>query len=351
MMLYDIQANKSASSVDTRLISRSGFKVDVTSSSGLGLRDEKTPLSEGVSSHQAALDLSAAQAFVLFDWFLTFTCDQSSHPGIKHLHAHKTSKNWTRYVHNYNFMSRDSMRDVDRSFELAYVCVMNRCWMEVRKFLLEFIIFTKAKVLGEDVSEAFFRDEYQEDSGNVSHIHGIVGLKNEDMDDETMKRTIYELQSSAVCDMLPAEKIQDYMNKGLIKNVYDWQRYKAKASVVLRHICNNRCQMRIGEGEGPENFVCRKPNVVRDSETPRYHEFKPIKYDFCDQTRQILTASGLWTEPTAEHPNGVITSKYLKPTRHYGAVYPGEWNCLERVCDGKYCETLLFMSCRSNVQH
>ena len=110
MMLYDIQANKSASSVDTRLISRSGFKVDVTSSSGLGLRDEKTPLSEGVSSHQAALDLSAAQAFAPFDWFLTFTCNQSSHPGIKHLHAHKASKNWTKYVRNYNLMSSDSFQ-------------------------------------------------------------------------------------------------------------------------------------------------------------------------------------------------------------------------------------------------
>ena len=49
--------------------------MDVTSSFRLGLWDEKTLLSEGVSSHQGALDLSAAQAFVLFDWFLTFTCD------------------------------------------------------------------------------------------------------------------------------------------------------------------------------------------------------------------------------------------------------------------------------------
>ena len=32
------------------------------------------------------------------------------------------------------------------------------------------------------------------------------------------------------------------------------------ASVVLPHICNQRCQKRIGPGSGPENFICRKPN-------------------------------------------------------------------------------------------
>ena len=44
-------------------------------------RVEESPLSKGVSSLQAALDLATAQRFLDFDLFLTFTCNQSTHPG------------------------------------------------------------------------------------------------------------------------------------------------------------------------------------------------------------------------------------------------------------------------------
>jgi hypothetical protein len=50
---------------------------------------EQNDLSEIVDSHQAALDLAAAMPRVKFDPFLTFTCNQQLHPGVKHLHKFK----------------------------------------------------------------------------------------------------------------------------------------------------------------------------------------------------------------------------------------------------------------------
>jgi hypothetical protein len=56
----------------------------------MSLRDkEQNDLSESVDSHQAALDLAAAMPHVKFDPFLTFTCNQQLHPGVKHLHKFK----------------------------------------------------------------------------------------------------------------------------------------------------------------------------------------------------------------------------------------------------------------------
>ena len=63
--LYDVQGNGALSNVDSRLIIRHGFKVDLTSRYGLAVRDKKqTDLTESVDSHQAALDLAGSQPYV-----------------------------------------------------------------------------------------------------------------------------------------------------------------------------------------------------------------------------------------------------------------------------------------------
>ena len=193
--LYDNQANKSASGQDSRVINRTGFTVDVTSTSGLGIRQENNPLHEGVSSHQAAMDLAASQTYVESDLFLTLTCNQSTHPGIKHLHDHKTSKRWTEFIPKYDACGSSDQNCIDRSFELAYYSVLNRCWLEVSKLLLEYIIYSKTSATGE-VENAFFRLEYQKDKGNLCHIHGILALKKDDPTEEWLEKNIYDLQVS-----------------------------------------------------------------------------------------------------------------------------------------------------------
>ena len=71
-------------------------------------------LTESVDSHQAALGLGATAAFLKFDWFLTFTCNQAMHPGIEHLHEFKQIRERVNCIlsgfFNYNEMS-DSKKD------------------------------------------------------------------------------------------------------------------------------------------------------------------------------------------------------------------------------------------------
>ena len=71
---YDMQANKVAGDIDSRLINRSGLRVDVKNKDGFTVRDKDVShLSESIDSHQAALDLVGIQPFFQFDWFFTFT--------------------------------------------------------------------------------------------------------------------------------------------------------------------------------------------------------------------------------------------------------------------------------------
>ncbi len=71
---------------------RHGFVVDLLSPHGMSARDkDRTNLSKVLDSRQAALNLAGAQPYVKFDLFLTFTCNQKCHPGVKHLHEWKES--------------------------------------------------------------------------------------------------------------------------------------------------------------------------------------------------------------------------------------------------------------------
>ena len=153
---YDVQANKVAGGIDSWLISRSGFMVDVKSRNGLSIRDkDASPLCQSIDSHQAALDLAGTQHFLQFDWFLTFTPNQKLHPGLSHLYRHKEGMEWTKNIPEYATMPRYFQEEVKRSFEMAYGSVMGRCWMEVRKLWLEHITFSTSSIIGK-VAHVFF---------------------------------------------------------------------------------------------------------------------------------------------------------------------------------------------------
>ena len=65
-----------------------GFGVDSKSACGMPVRDkEHTNLSESVDSRKMVMNLSTAQKYVKFTWFLTITCNQKEHPGLAHIHA------------------------------------------------------------------------------------------------------------------------------------------------------------------------------------------------------------------------------------------------------------------------
>ncbi len=160
---YDLQGNRAGSSLDSRQVARQGFRVSTSSSEGLELgRGKESNLQESVDSSQAAIDLAAASQILRFDLFLTLTCNQSQHPGIRHLFEWKQSMQWTKMVHNWNYLSEAERNDVCRSFEMAYMSVVSRSWLEVRKLLLQFIEKSTSTVLGR-VVPVYWRDEFQEE--------------------------------------------------------------------------------------------------------------------------------------------------------------------------------------------
>ena len=190
---------------------------------------------------------------------------------------------------------------------------------------LEYITFSTTSFLGREQLHVFMRDEYQENSGNLSHIHGLIALKKKDLEsNEELRDHVCSLQRNDVCSLLPPDEMQDFIAKGLFKDERDWVTCVAVADEVLTHYkCDKRCQIRIGDGDGPENFRCRKKHPVRDSENPLHDDFIPINYKYTTECLEILEEIDLWEPPSPGAPLGTYKHKVLRPTRHMGVVHPG----------------------------
>ena len=114
----------------------------------------------------------------------------------------------------------------------------------------------------------------QEKSGNIAHIHGLIGLKRSDLERTSpvlarkLRDHICSLQKNCVGDLFPLTVINEYIDKGLFRDEQDWVTCTAQGQEVLTHKCDERCKICIGDGDGLENFCCRKKHPVHDSIDP-----------------------------------------------------------------------------------
>ncbi len=318
---YDRQANRAASSHHSSQIARHGFRVSNTSNEGLEIGSGADgSLHESVDSSQMAINLAAASKTIQFDLFLTFTCNQSMHPGIRHLFDWKKSEGWTKQFPDWKYLSAAEREEVSKSFEMAYMSVVSRSWMEVRKLLLQFLIKSSSTILGK-VLPAFFRDEYQEESGNLSHIHGLLGLFRRDMDVKEFRDFVCSLQRSAICDLITGDEVKGYIEEGLLKDVQDFKDYTDLADQILVHSCSSgRCLVRQGDSGTPDDYKCKKPHPVKDSIVPTENEWIPFNYDWSDSCLEVLKQCDLYEEPSEKYPRGRMLSDVLDPKRHMGIV-------------------------------
>ncbi len=98
---------------------------------GLSVRNKgESVLSDSIDSHQMVRSLSAAQQYVKFDMFFTFTCAQKDFPGTFNLHRWKSSNDWASSIPNYQSMSKIEQKEFSNSIEELYSVIFFQNWME-----------------------------------------------------------------------------------------------------------------------------------------------------------------------------------------------------------------------------
>ena len=160
-------------------------------------------------------------------------------------------------------------------------------------------------------------------SGNLSHLHGLVGLDQRDMSDEDFKEFVCSLQRSAICDLITSEEIDGYIKKGVLKDLDDFKAFTSEAESYLVHDCKSRrCLMKVANNGTPDDYKCKKKHPVHDSINPLEDDFIPIHYNWTPVCLEILEDCGMYKAPTDEFPKGQFLHKVLQPTRHMGKVTP-----------------------------
>lgn len=122
-------------------------------------------------------------------------------------------------------------------------------------------------------SEAIFsRDEYQSDVGNLPHMHMMISLNTLEMNGEQMEK-VQDLIRASVVDIIRSDEVQNLIDEGILDDYNDVYTIQDLAKGILAHRCSPRCLRRVGCGEGPENFKCRKPNNLKISPDNTQHCF------------------------------------------------------------------------------
>ena len=322
---YDKITNLSLSHQDTRIVLNRGLTVDNEETNGIGVRGKADfTLFESLDSKKAAKSLCAGQSHHNYSLFLTFTCNQEKHFGVKMLRKHIQSEDWSKSIPHWENFSEDEKEEFKTAVDQAASPLLLRNWMEVRKVFFNYMLKTEEGPFKYLIT-IFVRDEYQPTKGNLSHQHLITELKLNLLAEKELE-FIQELVRAQICNIVNHDEVEELINHGIFKKYEDRFETEKNASTILAHKCNQRCAVRIKPGNTPDCFRCRKLNNVKISPNHTQHCNVPLPVKLSSECKDVLTRVGLM-EPPVLHSNGyeeppVFNHDMFKPSRHIPPTNP-----------------------------
>ncbi|MGB0405008.1 MAG: hypothetical protein ACPGDB_02325, partial [Fusobacterium sp.] len=292
---------------------------------GIRVKSRKeTSLHDSIDSKQMVKNLCASQRFLPMHFFLTFTVNQLEHFGVKMIKKWVDGKDWNLFFKNKTNLTEYEFKNLQKSMDQASCPILLRNWMETRTFLIDFI-YGSEKSPYYPVNAIFSRDEYQKDKGNLPHIHLILSIDMKQISEEK-KSKLNDLIRASVCSIRSYEEIQELIDEGLINSWDDIHEIQDLAKKILSHKCDKRCLRRVGDGEGPENFKCRKLNNSKLSKDNTKDTYISIESKRSKECMDQLIKIGL-AEPMEKNQFGVSTDfkayhKYFHPKRHIPPTNP-----------------------------
>lgn len=282
--------------------------------------------------------LAAAVAQKQATYFYTHTCNQQEHFGVRKL------KKWidsdeleslimskvgginglTSHIERY----RDELKG---SIVQSSAVVMLRNWMEVSSIWMNYIKNSKERPLGE-VKRIWWRHEYQDTKGNLSHIHALIWIDENEMQQTTLNRI-----RGSTLDLITDNEVDLLLKEKIFNNPNDKQNVQNIASRILRHVCSERCKRRTGPNK--HDLKCKVTNNGVENPTPNHHYFKEFDVDYSKMCINILTELGLMVYDN--NTKNYIIHEQLRAVKHFPPAVGGEGNI--SPCNGK-----LFAACLSN---
>ena len=86
-----------------------------------------------------------------------------------------------------------------------------------------------------------------------------------------------------------------------IKKPGEVQEVEELANKILVHWCNNRCKIRIGDGDSDANFQCYKIHAVKGTTDPTNHAYIPVVTKYQQETLKLLLQIGFYNNSAFTH--------------------------------------------------
>lgn len=311
---FDKLTNLSANHFDCRIVLNRGLSTSNDNVGGLGLRGRnETNLLESFDSNQMVKNLCASQQYHHMDMFLTFTCNQRDHFGVRMIKREKHVPGFHDFPHHEKVMF------VERIHESAS-CLLLRMWQEVCRLFMTYLRKSPTSPY-RDVLSIFIRNEYQKDVGNLSHIHLLLEIKKPIVNGKIVITPehidfLTDLVRANIFDIVRTEEIQTYIDEGLYKEVTDYHTTIRKGKKFLPHLCNERCKVRFGPG--PNDFRCRKVNNAKVTTDNTKHIFKPMPNTYSKECNNRLVKAGLaeFINDDGHEEKIKYNLDFFNPTRH-----------------------------------
>ena len=329
--LFDSLANGALEGQDTRVVLSRGFEESM-GPAGMRIRNKGDDLySDTIDNRQCVHDLTASERDKPSDLFVTMTCNQREHFGIKSIKRYvddgEAVNNYIRY-HKEQFplekpLSGDAKKEVQKAFQEASIALTVRNWMEVRKIIMRYILKSPELPMGSQVEKLFVRDEYQGDAGNLSHLHMLITLLK-GYDTAEGRALIQALIRGFVDEIVGVDEVEGLIQEGLIEDWEDYSLMKEQAKSFLSHQHSERCMRRTGPGD--YDLVCRVPDARLVSKDITSFSENILHVNHSANSIRVMEKLGLCMKLKDTDGEFVPTREYLKARRIYAPVRHGEGN-------------------------
>jgi predicted GIY-YIG superfamily endonuclease len=325
---FDTLANGAVEGHDTRIVLSRGFE-SCMGPAGMRLRDQDDDLySDGIDNRQNVHNLCAAERIRSSDLFVTLTCNQARHFGIKKIKNYVDSgealENYKKYLRSefptHKELSARASKEVQLALNEASRTLIVRHWLEVKKFLLEYLLKSPEMPLTE-ILKLFCRDEYQSGMGNLCHMHMLVTLQR-DYSSFEGRKAIQKLVRGFVDDIVCDDEVEQFIEEGILDDYNDYREMKDEARSFLPHTHSSRCMRRTGAGK--DDLKCRVPDTrYISADLSQFHEaVLPTLHS--KESLVIMSRLGLVT--VSEDNEVVPQREFLKARRIYAPARFGEGN-------------------------
>jgi hypothetical protein len=314
---FDCVTNLNLRGEDSRFLLSRGLGSHGPKECGVG-RKEQLFDSDSIDSRPVVNRLCAAIAKETPQYFYTHTANQREHFGLAKL------KQWLdsdEIVDQFCIGSKATMMtqdDIRQSILSGSAVFMLRQWMEISMIYMQYIAHSDERPLGK-VKKIWWRHEYQDTMGNLSHIHSLIWLDDGELEAVTLDRI-----RGSTTDLIRAQELDGLIQEGLIADEREAIHVTNEATRILKHTCTARCKKLMSNGQ----LTCRVDDNARMNPIPTRHSTVEVYIKHSEQAESLLEQMDLFQPnpligmSTPLHPKLVTQKHFPDACRGEGIISP-----------------------------